>query len=192
MLSFMSQSKNMSSFIKPNIGKCHSKQKERKPEQEKRLFIDSLVVDRHKLKQKLTKKVKNKAHFFRINKSVDLQNKADGSDHEQIDWKQQRDADEKEEEEIIRQVQEIKRQCQEAEEATEACLHVIGEHLDEFIHKSSNAKYEDWLRSCHPENCRRSIDTRFYQKDSDHRIMWNTIQQRRRRLSLVVEPRLSQ
>jgi len=163
-----------------------------KAKQEKSPFIDSLVVDYHELKQKLRKKMKSKAHFVRFYKNVDLQNKADGSDHEQIDWKQQRDVDEKEEEEIIRQVQEIKRHCQEAEEAREACLHVIGEHLDDFIHKSSNAKYEDWLRSCHPENCRRSIDNRFYQKDSDHRMMWNTIQQRRRRLSLVAEPRLSQ
>jgi len=86
------------------------------------------------------------------------------------------------------EIEDDERQCQ---EASRACMRLISEHLRDFIHESTNAKYEDWLHSCHPENCQRCVDHRFYVKNSDHRIIWNKIQERRHRLSLIIEPRFS-
>mmetsp|Transcript_8677 Transcript_8677/g.10955 ORF Transcript_8677/g.10955 Transcript_8677/m.10955 type:complete len:144 (+) Transcript_8677:382-813(+) len=61
-------------------------------------------------------------------------------------------------------------------EATAACLKNIHEHCLEYMENHiSDASYEEWIRDCHPDNVNRDkIDHRFYVKDSDHRIIWNS------------------
>lgn len=100
----------------------------------------------------------------------------------QIDMKNQK---------ILHDEKEKERLCR---EATEACLTVISEHLYDFLCEgdNSNARYEDWLHECHPENCEGCVDHRFYVRESDHRILWNKMQERRHRVSLLVQPRTSQ
>jgi len=51
-----------------------------------------------------------------------------------------------------------------------ACLH----HLQDFLAKSPDSYYQDWIHALHPENSKAgSIDRRFYLRDSHHRRMWN-------------------
>ena len=85
-----------------------------------------------------------------------------------------RDIDEWEEE----GEEELKRVCK---EATAACLKEIHEHCIAYIeqHNGGDGSYEGWIRECHPENASRlchtmRVDYRFYARDSDHRIIWNS------------------
>ena len=98
----------------------------------------------------------------------------------QIDMKNQK---------ILYDVKESERLCR---EATEECLAVISEHLYDFLSDNTNARYEDWLHECHPENCEGCVDHRFYVRESDHRMLWTKMQERRHRLSLLIQPRPSQ
>ena len=53
----------------------------------------------------------------------------------------------------------------------------IHEHcLTYFSNNPDDASYEKWIRECHPDNAPDSenIDHRFYVRDSDHRIIWNS------------------
>lgn len=69
--------------------------------------------------------------------------------------------------------QERKRQCR---EAIAACLKEIHEHCLEYLSDHpENACYVDWIRLCHPDNVEcGKLDRRFYVRDSDHRIIWNS------------------
>ena len=83
---------------------------------------------------------------------------------------------------------EIDRICR---EATEACLRAIITHLYTFIQDFDNcdALYEDWLHEVHPENCDGlAVDHRFYIEESDHRLIWNELMERRNQISRVVRP----
>lgn len=61
--------------------------------------------------------------------------------------------------------------------ARDACLAEIGGHLDDFLRRRPNARYEDWVADLHPESLRLGegggIDRRYYVEDSDHRRVWN-------------------
>mmetsp|Transcript_9744 Transcript_9744/g.14648 ORF Transcript_9744/g.14648 Transcript_9744/m.14648 type:complete len:184 (+) Transcript_9744:160-711(+) len=84
--------------------------------------------------------------------------------------------------------EEIDRLCR---EATEACLRAIITHLYTFIQDCDNwdALYEDWLHEVHPENCDGlAVDHRFYIEESDHRLIWNELMERRNQISKVVRP----
>jgi hypothetical protein len=76
-------------------------------------------------------------------------------------------------------------------EATELCLRAIITHLYEFVQdNNSDACYEEWIKEVHPENCNGcKVDHRFYVKESDHRLIWNELMDKRNRKSLVVRPR---
>jgi hypothetical protein len=83
---------------------------------------------------------------------------------------------------------EIDRICR---EATEACLRAIITHLYTFIQDCDNcdALFEDWLHEVHPENCNGlAVDHRFYVEESDHRLIWNELMERRNQFSKVVRP----
>lgn len=69
--------------------------------------------------------------------------------------------------------EEMKRICK---EATAACLKEIHDHCIQYLdeHKS-NGSYEEWVEQCHPDNMKQlGVDHRFYNRDSDHRIIWNS------------------
>ena len=63
-------------------------------------------------------------------------------------------------------------------EAQAACLETIINHLTEFLERRPDAVYEDWIAELHPDNLDLEkggdIDHRFYVKESDHRIIWNS------------------
>jgi hypothetical protein len=67
-----------------------------------------------------------------------------------------------------------KKQCREAHAA---CLQTILDHLAEFLEARPDAVYEDWISELHPDNldmAKANIDHRFYVKESDHRMIWNS------------------
>lgn len=68
-----------------------------------------------------------------------------------------------------------------AGEARAICMALSGEHLDQFLSFHPDATYENWLFDLHPEilassrgDLTDSLDHRFYLKDSDHLILWNS------------------
>ena len=69
--------------------------------------------------------------------------------------------------------QERKRLCR---EATAACLKEIHDHCIRYLKQHpDDASYEEWIKECHPENAELGyVDHRFYVRDSDHRIIWNS------------------
>ncbi len=68
---------------------------------------------------------------------------------------------------------ERKRLCR---EATARCLKEIHEHCIRYLDQHpDDASYEEWIKECHPENAELgNIDHRFYVRDADHRIIWNS------------------
>ena len=68
------------------------------------------------------------------------------------------------------------------QEAYQACLDAIREHLTVFLQETPDSSYEEWIEELHPENAKstrnlirgKSIDHRFYVEDSDHRQLWNS------------------
>ena len=73
--------------------------------------------------------------------------------------------------------EERKRLCK---EAAAACLEEIHKHCIAYINQhNEDGSYEGWIREFHPENSDRlchgmRVDYRFYARDSDHRIIWNS------------------
>lgn len=67
------------------------------------------------------------------------------------------------------------------QEAYQACLDAIQQHLTAFLSETPDCTYEEWVAELHPENAKstrnlvrgKSIDHRFYVEDSDHRQLWN-------------------
>lgn len=67
-------------------------------------------------------------------------------------------------------------------ESLAACRAAIEEHLVEFLMRRPHASYEQWIQELHPENVSpggifddlQEVDSRFYVKESDHRILWNS------------------
>ena len=63
-------------------------------------------------------------------------------------------------------------------EAQAACLETILNHLTEFLERRPDANYEEWIAELHPDNMDLAkggnIDHRFYVKESDHRMIWNS------------------
>ena len=68
------------------------------------------------------------------------------------------------------------------QEAYQACLDAIRDHLKIFLEETPDCTYEEWIEELHPENAKstrnlirgKSIDHRFYVEDSDHRQLWNS------------------
>mmetsp|Transcript_31770 Transcript_31770/g.47224 ORF Transcript_31770/g.47224 Transcript_31770/m.47224 type:complete len:270 (-) Transcript_31770:132-941(-) len=67
-------------------------------------------------------------------------------------------------------------------ESQEACLRHMQADLVGFLEKTPDGTYEQWIESYHPENAfegsllpglSKTIDHRFYVKESDHRKLWN-------------------
>ena len=106
--------------------------------------------------------------------------------------------------------EELKRLCR---ESSDICLRIIIEHLHDFIDNPSwekcvpsrSPRYEDWIEELHPENVnivhdnakngqgkntltQKEVDRRFYDENSDHRIVWNDFMMKRNRMSLLVDP----
>jgi len=81
-------------------------------------------------------------------------------------------------------------------EAAEACLRSIIEHLYDFVEDCFNTNahyYEDWIKELHPENVDGGkVDHRFYIKESEHRIIWNDLMEKRQKTSLIIHPRQRQ
>ena len=88
-----------------------------------------------------------------------------------------RDIDEWREQVVEEEEEELKRVCK---EAAAACLKEIHEHCIAYIEQNhEDGSYEGWIQECHPENAGRqchkmNVDYRFYARDSDHRIIWNS------------------
>ena len=67
-----------------------------------------------------------------------------------------------------------KKLCREAQAAS---LQIILDHLAQFLETRPDGKYEDWIAELHPDNldmAKGDIDHRFYVKESDHRMIWNS------------------
>lgn len=56
------------------------------------------------------------------------------------------------------------------------CLASMHDHCIKYLQQHPEASYEEWIENYHPDNVSSigSIDHRFYVRDSDHRIIWNS------------------
>ena len=56
------------------------------------------------------------------------------------------------------------------------CLESMHDHCMKYLQHNPEASYEEWIEAYHPDNVssKGCIDHRFYVRDSDHRIIWNS------------------